>query len=178
MCGMNLLIHSQTLTWSLGMDKQFDTTLFWACDYISMQGFELNHASKRSTGLYFHCSIWYLLINGYFTVFHHWLITQSSCHDITYFSLISNILKGLSDLYLYLRRLCIDNCRLLHLIILFILPNDDIKYRYRNINILALIAGRSWNYGNILCLSHLLNEMKLNNTYSPYVVIYVRSSIT
>ena len=33
--------------WSLGMDKLFHPTLFWACNYLSMLGLKLNHVSKR-----------------------------------------------------------------------------------------------------------------------------------
>ena len=33
--------------WSLGMDKLFHTTLYWACDYLSILGYKLNHVSKR-----------------------------------------------------------------------------------------------------------------------------------
>ena len=33
--------------WSLGMDKQFHPTLFWARNYLSMLGLKLNHVSKR-----------------------------------------------------------------------------------------------------------------------------------
>ena len=33
--------------WSLGMDKQFHPMLYWACDYLSMLGFKLNHVSKK-----------------------------------------------------------------------------------------------------------------------------------
>ena len=36
--------------WSLGMDKYFHSTLYWACDYLSMLGLKLNHVSKRSYG--------------------------------------------------------------------------------------------------------------------------------
>ena len=32
--------------WSLGMDKWFHPTLYWACDYLSMLGLKLNHVSK------------------------------------------------------------------------------------------------------------------------------------
>ena len=32
---------------SLGMDKYFHPTLYWACDYLSMLGLKLNHVSKR-----------------------------------------------------------------------------------------------------------------------------------
>ena len=34
--------------WSLGMDKYFNPTLYWACDYLYMLGLKLNHVSKRS----------------------------------------------------------------------------------------------------------------------------------
>ena len=33
--------------WSLGMDKCFHPTFFWACDYWSMLGLKLDHVSKR-----------------------------------------------------------------------------------------------------------------------------------
>ena len=33
--------------WSLGMDKIFYPTLYWACNYLSMLGLKLNHVSKR-----------------------------------------------------------------------------------------------------------------------------------
>ena len=33
--------------WSLGMDKRFHLTLYWACDYLSMLGFRLIHVNKR-----------------------------------------------------------------------------------------------------------------------------------
>ena len=33
--------------WSLGMDKLFHPTLYWACNYLSMLGLKLNHVSKR-----------------------------------------------------------------------------------------------------------------------------------
>ena len=36
--------------WSLGMDKWFHPTLYWACDYLSMLGLKLNHVSKGTTG--------------------------------------------------------------------------------------------------------------------------------
>ena len=32
---------------SLGMDKQFHPTFYWACNYFFLQGLKLNHASKR-----------------------------------------------------------------------------------------------------------------------------------
>ena len=38
--------------WSLKMDKYFHPTLYWACDYLSMLGLELNHVSKWSPGRY------------------------------------------------------------------------------------------------------------------------------
>ena len=45
---MKLLIHSvECNRWSLGMDKQFHPTLYWACGYLSMLGLKLNHVSKR-----------------------------------------------------------------------------------------------------------------------------------
>ena len=30
-----------------GMDKWFDPTLYWACDYLSMLGLKSTHISKR-----------------------------------------------------------------------------------------------------------------------------------
>ena len=33
--------------WSLGMDKSFHPTLYWACDYLSMLRLKLIHVSKR-----------------------------------------------------------------------------------------------------------------------------------
>ena len=33
--------------WRLGMDKYFNPTLYWACDYLSMPRFKLNHVRKR-----------------------------------------------------------------------------------------------------------------------------------
>ena len=33
--------------WSLGMDEQFHSTLYWACNKLSMLGLKLNHVSKR-----------------------------------------------------------------------------------------------------------------------------------
>ena len=33
--------------WSLGMDKWFHPTLYWACDYLSMLGVKFIHVSKR-----------------------------------------------------------------------------------------------------------------------------------
>ena len=33
--------------WSLGMDKYFHPTLYWACDCLSMPELKLNHVSKR-----------------------------------------------------------------------------------------------------------------------------------
>ena len=32
---------------SLGMNKWFHPTFYWACDYLSMLGLKLNHISKR-----------------------------------------------------------------------------------------------------------------------------------
>ena len=32
--------------WSLGMDKLFHPTLYWACDYLSMLGLKLNRVCK------------------------------------------------------------------------------------------------------------------------------------
>ena len=34
--------------WSLGIDKQFHLTLYWACYYLSMMGLKLNHVSKTA----------------------------------------------------------------------------------------------------------------------------------
>ena len=54
--------------WSLGIDKLFHPTLYWACDYLSMSGLKLNHVSKRGPRgmflkivLYFDNLIWYSL---------------------------------------------------------------------------------------------------------------------
>ena len=50
MYGMKLLIHSQTSTvqpLKFGMDKQFHPTLYNGCNYLSMLGIKLNHASER-----------------------------------------------------------------------------------------------------------------------------------
>ena len=33
--------------WSLGMDKLFHPTVYWACDYLSMLGLKSNHVSNR-----------------------------------------------------------------------------------------------------------------------------------
>ena len=45
MCGMKLFIHSQRLEW----DKEVNPTLQWACDYLPMLGFKLNHVNKRTS---------------------------------------------------------------------------------------------------------------------------------
>ena len=37
----------QCNSWSLGIDKKFHPTLYWACDYLSMLGLKLIHVSKR-----------------------------------------------------------------------------------------------------------------------------------
>ena len=42
--------------WSLGMDKSFNPTFPWACDYLSMLGLKFDHVSKRS---YWH-SVYYV----------------------------------------------------------------------------------------------------------------------
>ena len=42
--------------WSLGMDKWFHPTLFWACDYSFMLGLRLNHVSKRGRRKHVRCS--------------------------------------------------------------------------------------------------------------------------
>ena len=34
---------------SLGTDKHFHPTFYWACDYLSMQGLKLTHLSQRSS---------------------------------------------------------------------------------------------------------------------------------
>ena len=39
--------------WSLGMDKKFHPTLYWACDYLSMLRWMLNHVSKRGPRVQF-----------------------------------------------------------------------------------------------------------------------------
>ena len=36
-------------SWSLGMDKYFHSTLYWACGYLPMLGWNLHDASKRGT---------------------------------------------------------------------------------------------------------------------------------
>ena len=47
-CGMKLLIHPHTSSpWSLGIDKSFNRTLCWACDYLSMLGLKVIRVSKR-----------------------------------------------------------------------------------------------------------------------------------
>ena len=38
--------------WSLGMDKLFHPTHYWACNYLSMLGLNLIHVSKRSYSSY------------------------------------------------------------------------------------------------------------------------------
>ena len=46
---MKSLINSQTSTvvrWSLGMDKQFNPTLYNECNYLSMLCLKLNHVNK------------------------------------------------------------------------------------------------------------------------------------
>ena len=56
---MKLIIHSK-LQWcscrSLEMDKSLYSTIFWACDYLSMLGLKLIHVSKRCPSLaWIHC---------------------------------------------------------------------------------------------------------------------------
>ena len=49
MCGMKLLMHSQTWTvesLKFGMDKHFRPTFYWAGDYLFMLGWKLIHVSK------------------------------------------------------------------------------------------------------------------------------------
>ena len=38
--------------WHLGMDKKFHSTFSYACDYLSMLGFKLNHVCKRGYWCY------------------------------------------------------------------------------------------------------------------------------
>ena len=38
------------IRWSLGIDKYFHPTLYWACDYLSMVGLKLNHAETGLQG--------------------------------------------------------------------------------------------------------------------------------
>ena len=38
----------QCSRWSMGMDKYFHPTLYWTCDYLSMQRFKFIHVCKRS----------------------------------------------------------------------------------------------------------------------------------
>ena len=50
MCGMKLLIHSETSTvepLKLGMNKKFQSTRSTECDYLSMLELKLDHISKR-----------------------------------------------------------------------------------------------------------------------------------
>ena len=52
--------------WSLAMDKSFRPTLYWACDYLSMLGFKLNHVSKRGPSwclqsTQYNQTIWFLI---------------------------------------------------------------------------------------------------------------------
>ena len=49
MCGIKLLIHSQTSIvqpLKFGMDNLFHSTLFRVCDYLSMLGLKFNRVSK------------------------------------------------------------------------------------------------------------------------------------
>ena len=39
--------------WSLGMDKQFNLTLYNVCNYLSMLGLKLNHVSKGAPNVSF-----------------------------------------------------------------------------------------------------------------------------
>ena len=43
-------INFSGCTFSLGMDKWFHPTLYWACDYLSMLGLKLHHVSKMARG--------------------------------------------------------------------------------------------------------------------------------
>ena len=52
--------------WSLGMDKWFNPTLFWACDYLSMLGLKLNHVSKSG---HWHAEFIAWNIQKYTTIF-------------------------------------------------------------------------------------------------------------
>ena len=48
--GMNLLIHTHTLTVALlkfGNGKLIYPTVYWACDYLSMLELKFNHFSER-----------------------------------------------------------------------------------------------------------------------------------
>ena len=56
--------------WSLGMDKWFHPTLYWACDYLSMLGLKLNHVSKRGHKMY-HNDTW-SQINASHTISQIW----------------------------------------------------------------------------------------------------------
>ena len=47
--GWDELTHSKLQRlhrWSLGTEKQFHSKLYWACDYLFMLGFQLNHVNK------------------------------------------------------------------------------------------------------------------------------------
>ena len=44
--------------WSLGMDKSFHPTVYWACNYLSMLRLKLNYASKRGPWIpVIHCHL-------------------------------------------------------------------------------------------------------------------------
>ena len=67
----------------LGMDKQFHSTSYWACDYLSMLGLKLTHLSKRGP-----LNISYKNTSFYISSlsFIHWLVFPSS----SIFSLAKN----------------------------------------------------------------------------------------
>ena len=66
--------------WSLGMDKSFHPTLYWACDYLSMPGLKLNYVSKRSPR-YHYTSKWFI-INAF-----DWIIEKLKSYQwIAHFS--------------------------------------------------------------------------------------------
>ena len=43
--------------WNLEMNKRFHPTLFWACDYLSMQRCKLIHVSKRDPSSHLLCKL-------------------------------------------------------------------------------------------------------------------------
>ena len=82
------------------MDKKFHLTLYQACDYLSMLGLKLNHASERGPwslceflNEIFVCKIFSFCTSGLchalhsllfqkkieHLIFHHWLIDQELC---------------------------------------------------------------------------------------------------
>ena len=80
--------------WSLEMDMQFHTTLYWTCDYASMLGLKSAHISKRGPRCVAWCwldvafisvPLWWFLpnLNGAKWIIIHICITQTWLADFS-----------------------------------------------------------------------------------------------